>query len=103
MVFISAGFDSRNDDTLGSFAITDECYAYLTRLVFEIAETFCNGRLVSLLEGLHNVDGTASTAIIHVGELVKDNGDTPLRRNIMTSRKPPLKKESAICRLGIVE
>lgn len=70
-VFISAGFDSRIDDTLGNLKITDDCFAYITNLAIDIAHTHCNGRLVSLLEGGYNIDGTASATVTHVAELVK--------------------------------
>ncbi len=72
MVFISAGFDSRIDDIKGTFDITDDCFAYLTKLALEIAGTYSNGKLVSLLEGGYNIDGTASATTTHVAELVKD-------------------------------
>lgn len=69
-VFISAGFDSRINDRLGDLRVTDPCFAHITRLALQIAKTYSNDRLVSMLEGGYNVNGTVSAATVHVGELV---------------------------------
>jgi acetoin utilization deacetylase AcuC-like enzyme len=65
LVLISAGFDSRIDDILGRFTLTDPDFADLTRVVMEIAD----GRVVSLLEGGYNLSGLASAATAHVRAL----------------------------------
>lgn len=70
-VFISAGFDSRKDDLLGTFNITDECFATLTKMAMDIAKTHCNGRLVSMLEGGYNPFGLAKAVVAHVGALLE--------------------------------
>ncbi len=70
-VFISAGFDSRENDLLGCFSITDDGFAHLTRMALTIAKTHCNGRLVSTLEGGYNVQGLARAVTAHVGALVE--------------------------------
>jgi acetoin utilization deacetylase AcuC-like enzyme len=69
-IFISAGFDSRINDTLGCFQITDSGYARMTQLAMRMADTWCNGRLVSLLEGGYNVDGVASAGLAHISTLL---------------------------------
>ena len=69
LVLISAGFDSRVDDPLGQFRLTDEDFADLTRLVSSIAERHAHGRIVSLLEGGYNLAGLASAAAAHVQAL----------------------------------
>jgi acetoin utilization deacetylase AcuC-like enzyme len=69
-VLISAGFDSRKDDLLGCFEITDNAFRRMTRIVMDIADDFCDGRVVSILEGGYNVDGTALAATAHVETLI---------------------------------
>jgi acetoin utilization deacetylase AcuC-like enzyme len=69
-VIISAGFDSRKDDLLGCFEVTDDAFARMTRTVMDVARRHCDGRIVSLLEGGYNVDGTARAASAHVGALL---------------------------------
>ena len=69
-VLISAGFDSRKDDLLGCFEVTDDAFRRMTRTVTDIADDFCDGRVVSILEGGYNVDGTALAAAAHVETLI---------------------------------
>ena len=69
LVLISAGFDSRIDDPLGDFTLTDSDFADLTALVLAIAKKHCEARVVSVLEGGYNLSGLASAAAAHVGAL----------------------------------
>lgn len=69
-ILISAGFDSRKDDLLGCFSITDEGFKRLTRTVMDLADSSCGGRIVSLLEGGYNLDGLARAVEAHVSELL---------------------------------
>ena len=68
-ILISAGFDSRKDDPLGCFALTDEGYVRLTRMIMQLADECCTGRIVSVLEGGYNVEGLASAVVHHVRTL----------------------------------
>lgn len=70
-VFISAGFDSRIDDIKGNLAITDNGFAELTKIALEIAKTYSNDRLCSMLEGGYYIDGTASATVSHVAALLE--------------------------------
>jgi len=72
IVLISAGFDSRVNDPLGDFRLTDQDFADLTKLVRGIADRHAKGRVVSLLEGGYNLGGLASAAAAHVGALMED-------------------------------
>lgn len=69
LVMISAGFDSRVDDPLGRFTLTDEDFSALTKELVEFAGLYCGGRVVSVLEGGYNVEGLASAVVAHVEAL----------------------------------
>ncbi|MGB8854974.1 MAG: histone deacetylase [Pirellulales bacterium] len=69
-VLVSAGFDSRVDDPLGGFRLTDADFAELTGIVKEIAARHAGGRLVSTLEGGYNLAGLAAAAASHVRALM---------------------------------
>jgi acetoin utilization deacetylase AcuC-like enzyme len=71
LILVSAGFDSREDDLLGCFAITDNGFSQLTRWVMRLADEFCEGRLVSVLEGGYNIQGNASAAVSHLRALTQ--------------------------------
>jgi acetoin utilization deacetylase AcuC-like enzyme len=74
-VLVSAGFDSRHDDPLGDFLLSDDDFAALTHLVRGIAERHAGGRLLSTLEGGYDLAGLASAAAAHVGALMEDSTD----------------------------
>jgi acetoin utilization deacetylase AcuC-like enzyme len=70
LVIVSAGFDGRIGDPLGSLTVTDEGFARATRIVMDIAAATAGGRVVSLLEGGYNLAGLASAAAVHVETLM---------------------------------
>ena len=72
VILISAGFDSRIGDPLGHFRLSDADFGELTMLMVEAAEKYCDGRLVSLLEGGYNLEGLAMAAEVHVRTLAGD-------------------------------
>jgi acetoin utilization deacetylase AcuC-like enzyme len=71
LVLISAGFDSRIEDPLGNFLLTDADFADLTRVMLGIANESAGGRLVSVMEGGYNLTGLASAARSHVQALME--------------------------------
>ncbi|GAA5132750.1 histone deacetylase family protein [Prosthecobacter algae] len=70
LIMISAGFDSRVDDPLGHFKLTDDDFAQLTRWLMAAADEHCQGRLISVLEGGYNLTGLASAVTSHVTALI---------------------------------
>jgi acetoin utilization deacetylase AcuC-like enzyme len=70
-VLISAGFDAHRDDPLGGMGLTAHGYGELTRMVKEIAEKCCNGRLVSVLEGGYGLEGLAESVESHLRGLME--------------------------------
>jgi acetoin utilization deacetylase AcuC-like enzyme len=71
LVLVSAGFDAYEHDLLGGMKVTPQGFAELTRIVREIAEKCCRGRLVSVLEGGYELDGLARCVEAHVRILRK--------------------------------
>ncbi len=71
LILISAGFDSRAGDLLGSFTLTDQDFIDLTRAVMAMADQCCGGRVVSVLEGGYALSGLASAAVAHVQTLMQ--------------------------------
>lgn len=69
LILISAGFDSRVGDLLGSFTLTDGDFADMTQVVLEMAGQHAGGRVVSVLEGGYALPGLASAAVAHVQAL----------------------------------
>jgi acetoin utilization deacetylase AcuC-like enzyme/formylglycine-generating enzyme required for sulfatase activity len=70
-VLVSAGFDSHEGDLLGGMKVTDSGFARLTQIVKSIAEKFCNGRLISVLEGGYGLNGLAASVEAHIRVLMQ--------------------------------
>jgi acetoin utilization deacetylase AcuC-like enzyme len=51
LILISAGFDLKANDTHGSFQVTAAGISRMTKIIMDIAESHCNGKIVSMLEG----------------------------------------------------
>ena len=62
----SSGFDSKRNDPLGCFNLTDNGFKSLTKIIMSIAERHCQGRILSILEGGYNVKGNASAVASHI-------------------------------------
>jgi len=71
LVLISAGFDSRIDDPLGGFVLTDDDFADLTRELCKLADKHAKGRVISVLEGGYNPEGLASASVAHFSAMVE--------------------------------
>ncbi|EEC45284.1 predicted protein, partial [Phaeodactylum tricornutum CCAP 1055/1] len=59
LIFISAGFDAHRKDTMnfGYVGMVEEDYEWVTEQLVKIANTCCNGRVVSVLEGGYKIHG----------------------------------------------
>ena len=70
LVIISAGFDAHTRDPLGSLELVEEDFAWATLQLMEIAQTHCEGRVVSILEGGYDLQGLAGGVGAHLGALI---------------------------------
>jgi len=69
LIIISAGFDSHRGDPLGQLRLEDDDFVSLTAVVKDWANSTCNGRIISCLEGGYNLDTLGATVRAHVAEL----------------------------------
>lgn len=69
-LLVSAGFDAREGDPIGGLCWSDETFARMTRRCVTMAEQWCGGKIVSVLEGGYHPAGLASAALAHVRALV---------------------------------
>jgi acetoin utilization deacetylase AcuC-like enzyme len=70
LVLVSAGFDSLRGDPLGGFTLELEDIDLLTRELRQRAELWCQGRVVSALEGGYAVERTAAACVAHLRAMV---------------------------------
>lgn len=69
LVLLSAGFDAHREDPIGSLGLETEDFAQLTAATQAVAREYCDGRLVSLLEGGYHVDRLAESYVAHLEAL----------------------------------
>jgi acetoin utilization deacetylase AcuC-like enzyme len=79
LVLVSAGFDAHAEDPIGSLGLQTEDFETLTKLVCQVADTHCRGRLVSCLEGGYNAQRLAESVACHLQTLLaqKDSSVKP--------------------------
>ena len=70
-VLLSAGFDAHRNDPLASMGLTEDGYAELTRLVVQIAQRHCNGRVLSSLEGGYHLASLSASVERHLMALLE--------------------------------
>ena len=66
VLLISAGFDAHAGDPLAQMNLTDDCYEEMTRLLVESANRYCNGRVISALEGGYNLQALGRSVVRHL-------------------------------------
>ncbi len=72
LVLLSAGFDAHAADPIGSLGLESVDFFEMTRLVVAIADHYCQGRVVSLLEGGYNVNALAESVECHLKGIAAD-------------------------------
>jgi acetoin utilization deacetylase AcuC-like enzyme len=72
LVLISAGFDSLAGDPLGGFTLELNHFEQLTSALVDRAESWCDGRVVSALEGGYAPDRIAQASLRHLAALAAD-------------------------------
>jgi len=71
LIIISAGFDAHEKDILAAMNVTSNGFYQMTRLVCEAAESVCEGRILSVLEGGYNLKALGESVVLHLKGLLK--------------------------------
>lgn len=66
LVLISAGFDAHRLDPVGGLGLESHHFGLITQKIMDVANHYCGGRIVSLLEGGYNIEKLVESATIHV-------------------------------------
>tara|TARA_A100001011_G_scaffold48643_1_gene46301 strand:- start:38937 stop:39857 length:921 start_codon:yes stop_codon:yes gene_type:complete len=70
-VLFSAGFDAHINDPLANFNLKSKDFYEITRRTLETVNKFCNGKVVSILEGGYDLEALAESANEHINALLK--------------------------------
>ena len=69
LMLISAGFDAHEADPIGSLCLVENDFDQLTRIVRDVADQHCQGRMISLLEGGYHLDHMPQSVLAHLDAL----------------------------------
>ena len=72
-LLFSAGFDAHEDDPLAQIRLSTEDFYKITKRTLEYSKSFCNGRVVSILEGGYDLKALQNSTQRHVDALLEFN------------------------------
>ena len=67
-ILVSAGFDIYHNDPLGGMKVTEKGFAWLSRVLLDLAAQCCNGKVLFCLEGGYNLTGLKEGAAAVIKE-----------------------------------
>jgi acetoin utilization deacetylase AcuC-like enzyme len=71
LLIISAGFDAHAVDPMAQMRLREADFVWVTKALMDVADKFCPGRIVSLLEGGYDPDALAACVAAHVRALMR--------------------------------
>jgi acetoin utilization deacetylase AcuC-like enzyme len=71
LILISAGFDGHSSDPLADWNLVDSDYGWVTKELMAIAKQYCDGKIVSFLEGGYDLSALSSGVTAHIKGLIK--------------------------------
>ncbi|MDC3125684.1 histone deacetylase family protein [Candidatus Pelagibacter sp.] len=72
-LLFSAGFDAHINDPLAQLQLNSEDFYKITKRTLEISKSFCNGNVVSILEGGYDLKALQESTQRHVDALIEFN------------------------------
>ena len=70
-LLFSAGFDAHIDDPLAQLQLNSEDFYKITKRTLEVSKSFCNGNVVSILEGGYDLKALQESTKRHVDALME--------------------------------
>lgn len=70
LIIISAGFDAHIEDDMSQLSLTDGDYRWVTEQLKHIADEYCEGRMVSMLEGGYSPSALGRSVVAHINGLI---------------------------------
>jgi len=72
-ILLSAGFDAHKDDPLAQFQLKSHDFYNLTKRTLELSKLYCDGKVVSILEGGYDLNALQESTEMHVNALLEFN------------------------------
>ncbi len=71
LIMISAGFDAHKDDPLAGMQVTQSGFFEMTKILTDISRQYCQGRIISMLEGGYNLQALANSVEKHLQAMME--------------------------------
>ena len=72
-ILFSAGFDAHKDDPLAQLQLKSKDFYDLTKRTLNLAKLYCEGKVVSILEGGYDLNALQESTEMHVNALLEFN------------------------------
>ena len=72
-ILLSAGFDAHKDDPLAQFQLESKDFYEITKRTLELSNLYCDGKIVSILEGGYDLLALQESTEMHVKALLEFN------------------------------
>lgn len=70
LLLISAGFDAHLEDDMSGLALVEDDYAWVTTQMHRLATQYCDGRMLSMLEGGYALPALGRSVVAHLNALL---------------------------------
>ncbi|MDB2601503.1 histone deacetylase family protein [Candidatus Pelagibacter bacterium] len=72
-ILLSAGFDAHKDDPLAQLQLESKDFYSITKRTLELSKKYCDGKVVSILEGGYDLQALQESTEMHVKALLEFN------------------------------
>jgi len=72
-ILLSAGFDAHKDDPLAQLQLESKDFYSITKRTLELSKQYCDGKVVSILEGGYDLQALKESTEMHVKALLEFN------------------------------
>jgi acetoin utilization deacetylase AcuC-like enzyme len=72
-ILLSAGFDAHKDDPLAQLQLESKDFYKITKRTLELSKLYCDGKVVSILEGGYDLLALQESTEMHVNALIEFN------------------------------
>jgi len=76
LIVISAGFDAHAEDPMAHLRFNEDDYKWVSHQLRQLADTYCQGRIVSSLEGGYDLSALGRSVVAHLKGLGGDAIET---------------------------
>jgi acetoin utilization deacetylase AcuC-like enzyme len=73
VMLVSTGFDAHIEDAMSGIKVTTDCFSWIMRKIVKLADTYCKGRIISVLEGGYCLKRLPELVINHIKILLDDS------------------------------